>query len=90
MSHKKSNDRLQAQRAMDRVKWEAAKEFGLEGEPVQAGRLLAPEEHLTGQEPLKASIDRLEEKIAGESARKTEANLKDRKHRGRGRDLGEP
>lgn len=78
MGHKKSNDRLQAQRALDDAKWEAAKEVGREGQPVQVGRMTAPDEHVTGQGRLKAAVDRLEESIARESARKTEETLKGR------------
>lgn len=77
MSHKKSNDELQTLNQYDRLKWEAAKEVAIEGEPVQVGRLMAEEDDPTGKNPVKAAIDRAEERISRDSARKTEENLRD-------------
>lgn len=79
MGRKKSNDRLQALNAHDKLKWETAKEIALDGgRPAQVERILAPEDDPTGRDSLKQKIDRDEKRIAADSMRKTNAQMRDR------------
>ncbi|MEW6572027.1 MAG: hypothetical protein AB1374_00085 [Bacillota bacterium] len=43
MGHKKDNEKLRTRRQLDRLKWETAKELGLEEGAGPAGEALQPE-----------------------------------------------
>ncbi|MDA8096813.1 MAG: small, acid-soluble spore protein, alpha/beta type [Clostridia bacterium] len=44
MSHKKDNDRLRTERQLDKLKWETAKELGLEDDLSNPGEELTVRE----------------------------------------------
>ncbi|MEW6446788.1 MAG: small acid-soluble spore protein [Bacillota bacterium] len=75
MGHKKDHDKLRARRHLDRLKWETAKELGLEKGVWPAGEALEPEN--LGVKDEKDAVQRGEEAIAEESRRKTELHLTD-------------
>ncbi|MGE5549893.1 MAG: small acid-soluble spore protein [Bacteroidota bacterium] len=77
MSHKKDADRLRTQRALDRIRWESAKELGLTDETRYDPPMtpIWPDYPSTGG--IKDRLRSAEEKLARESARKAELNLKE-------------
>ncbi|MGE5598794.1 MAG: small acid-soluble spore protein [Bacteroidota bacterium] len=71
MSHKKDPDRLRGQRALDELRWESAKELGLD-QPTSPAV-----DGLQATGTIKDRIRLAEEEIAAESARKAELNYAD-------------
>lgn len=73
MGHKKDNEKLRTRRQLDRLKWETAKELGLEEGAGPAGEELEPDNRRVQDE--KGAVKRGEEALAEEGKRKAELNL---------------
>lgn len=78
MSHKKDFDLLRTRRQLDKLKWETAKELGLEENPVGGGEAVSQrEENNTAKNMLREQIEAGEQALAEEGERKAGLNLKD-------------
>lgn len=78
MGHKKDNDKLRTERQLDRLKWETAKELGLEDDLANAGdELTVREAGKIGGNMVRKLVKAEEEALAEEGDRKALLNLKD-------------
>ncbi|MCS5697333.1 MULTISPECIES: alpha/beta-type small acid-soluble spore protein [Desulfofundulus] len=78
MGHKKDNDKLRTERQLDRLKWETAKELGLEDDLANAGdELTVREAGKIGGNMVRKLVKAGEEALAEEGDRKALLNLKD-------------
>lgn len=78
MSRKKDNDGLRTGRALDRLKWETAKELGLEDDMAGGGdELSVREAGKIGGNMVKKLVKSGERALAEEGGRKAGLNIKD-------------
>lgn len=78
MSHKKDNDQLRTERQLDSLKWETAKELGLDDDLANAGdELTTREAGKIGGNMVRKLVKAGEEALAEEGERKARLNLKD-------------
>ncbi|NHM27248.1 alpha/beta-type small acid-soluble spore protein [Desulfofundulus sp. TPOSR] len=78
MGHKKDNDKLRTERQLDRLKWETAKELGLEDDLANAGdELTVREAGKIGGNMVRKLVKAGEEALAEEGDRKARMNLQD-------------
>ncbi|MGB9804178.1 small, acid-soluble spore protein, alpha/beta type [Desulfofundulus sp.] len=78
MGHKKDNDRLRTERQLDRLKWETARELGLEDDLANAGdELTVREAGKIGGNMVRKLVKAGEEALAEEGDRKARLNLQD-------------
>ncbi|AEG16253.1 small acid-soluble spore protein alpha/beta type [Desulfofundulus kuznetsovii DSM 6115] len=78
MGHKKDNDKLRTERQLDRLKWETAKELGLEDDLANAGdELTVREAGKIGGNMVRKLVKAGEEALAEEGDRKARLNLQD-------------
>ncbi|WP_258359155.1 alpha/beta-type small acid-soluble spore protein [Moorella sulfitireducens (nom. illeg.)] len=78
MSHKKDNDRLRTERQLDKLKWETAKELGLEDDLGNAGdELTTGEAGKIGGNMVRKLVKAGEKALAEEGERKARLNLQD-------------
>lgn len=78
MGHKKDNDRLRTERQLDRLKWETAKELGLEDDLANPGEeLTVREAGKIGGNMVRKLVKAGEEALAEEGDRKARLNLQD-------------
>lgn len=78
MGHKKDNDKLRTERQLDRLKWETAKELGLEDDLANAGdELTVREAGKIGGNMVRKLVKAGEEALAEEGDRKARLNLPD-------------
>jgi len=83
MGHKKDNDKLRTERQLDRLKWETAKELGLEDDLANAGdELTVREAGKIGGNMVRKLVKAGEEALAEEGDRKALLNLKSLKFKG--------
>ncbi|HBX24424.1 MAG TPA: small acid-soluble spore protein [Desulfotomaculum sp.] len=76
MTHKKDNDALRTQNQMDKLKWETAKEFGLDDDLTSGGdELTVREAGKIGGNMTKKLVQAGEKALAEEGDRKTRLNL---------------
>ncbi|SMB99872.1 Small, acid-soluble spore protein, alpha/beta type [Thermanaeromonas toyohensis ToBE] len=79
MGHKKDNDRLRTERQLDKLKWETAKELGLEDDLANAGEeLTVREAGKIGGNMVRKLVKAGERALAEEGDRKARLNLQDR------------
>jgi len=80
MSHKKNNDALRTEDQLDRLKWETAKELGLEDDLANAGEeLTVREAGKIGGNMVRKLVKAGEKALAKEGDRKARLNLQDKK-----------
>ncbi|GFN22125.1 MAG: alpha/beta-type small acid-soluble spore protein [Thermoanaerobacteraceae bacterium] len=78
MSHKKDNDRLRTEGHLDKLKWETAKELGLDDDLANAGEeLTVREAGKIGGNMVRKLVKAGEKALAEEGKRKTRLNLQD-------------
>lgn len=78
MGHKKNNERLRTQNQLDKLKWETAKELGLENDLSEAGnRLSAKEAGRIGGNMTKKLVKAGERALYEEGGRKAAQHLDD-------------
>ncbi|WP_406676274.1 small, acid-soluble spore protein, alpha/beta type [Neomoorella carbonis] len=78
MSPKKDNDRLRTERQLDKLKWETAKELGLDDDLANAGEELTTREAgKIGGNMVRKLVKAGEKALAVEGDRKTRLNLQD-------------
>ncbi|CEP66247.1 Small acid-soluble spore protein,alpha/beta-type [Moorella glycerini] len=78
MGHKKDNDRLRTERQLDKLKWETAKELGLDDDLASAGdELTTREAGKIGGNMVRKLVKAGEKALAGEGDRKARLNLQD-------------
>ncbi|MDQ0287133.1 hypothetical protein J2Z49_002252 [Desulfofundulus luciae] len=78
MGHKKDNDKLRTERQLDRLKWETARELGLEDDLANAGdELTVREAGKIGGNMVRKLVKAGEEALAEEGDRKARLNLQD-------------
>ncbi|SHI35436.1 alpha/beta-type small acid-soluble spore protein [Desulfofundulus thermosubterraneus] len=78
MGHKKDNDKLRTERQLDRLKWETAKELGLEDDLANAGdELTVREAGKIGGNMVRKLVKAGEKALAEEGDRKARLNLQD-------------
>jgi hypothetical protein len=78
MGHKKDNDKLRTDRQLDRLKWETARELGLEDDLANAGdELTVREAGKIGGNMVRKLVKAGEEVLAEEGDRKARMNLQD-------------
>lgn len=78
LGHKKNNDRLRTQNQLDKLKWETAKELGLENELSESGgQLSAKEAGRIGGNMTRKLVKAGERALFEEGGRKTVRNLED-------------
>lgn len=78
MGHKKDNDQLRTERQLDSLKWETAKELGLDDDLANAGdELTTREAGKIGGNMVRKLVKAGEEALAEEGERKARLNLKD-------------
>jgi len=76
MTHKKDNDALRTQNQMDKLKWETAKEFGLDDDLAGGGdQLTVREAGKIGGNMTKKLVQAGEKALAEEGDRKARLNL---------------
>ncbi|HBT46755.1 MAG TPA: acid-soluble spore protein [Peptococcaceae bacterium] len=77
MSHKKDNDRLRTEEHLDKLKWETAKELGLDDDLANAGEdLTVREAGKIGGNMVRKLVKAGEKALAEEGERKTRLNLR--------------
>ncbi|MDN5348488.1 MAG: small acid-soluble spore protein [Clostridia bacterium] len=80
MGHKKDNDTLRSKRHLERLKWETAKELGLEDDLADAGdELTVREAGKIGGNMVRKMIKAGEKALEEEGDRKARLNIKDAK-----------
>ncbi|GEA15880.1 MAG: small acid-soluble spore protein [Moorella sp. (in: firmicutes)] len=78
MSHKKDNDRLRTERQLDKLKWETAKELGLDDDLANPGdELTTGEAGKIGGNMVRKLVKAGEKALAEEGERKARLNLQD-------------
>lgn len=78
MGHKKDNDQLRTERQLDKLKWETAKELGLDDDLANAGdELTTREAGKIGGNMVRKLVKAGEKALAEEGDRKARLNLKD-------------
>ncbi|MGI6285565.1 alpha/beta-type small acid-soluble spore protein [Neomoorella humiferrea] len=78
MGHKKDNDQLRTERQLDKLKWETAKELGLDDDLANAGNELTTREAgKIGGNMVRKLVKAGEKALAEEGDRKARLNLKD-------------
>lgn len=78
MGHKKDSDQLRTERQLDRLKWETAKELGLDDDLTNAGdELTVREAGKIGGNMVRKLVKAGEKDLAEEGNRKARLNLKD-------------
>ncbi|PRR74751.1 alpha/beta-type small acid-soluble spore protein [Neomoorella humiferrea] len=78
MGHKKDNDQLRTERQLDKLKWETAKELGLDDDLANAGNELTTREAgKIGGNMVRKLVKSGEKALAEEGDRKARLNLKD-------------
>lgn len=78
LGHKKNNDRLRTQNQLDKLKWETAKELGLENELSESGgQLSAKEAGRIGGNMTRKLVKAGERALYEEGGRKAVRNLED-------------
>lgn len=78
MGHKKDNDQLRTERQLDKLKWETAKELGLDDDLANAGdELTTWEAGKIGGNMVRKLVKAGEKALAEEGNRKARLNLKD-------------
>lgn len=77
MSHKKDNDQLRTKNQMDQLKYETAKELGLENDLSDPDELSVREAGKIGGNMTKKLVKAGERALADEGDRKARLNLKD-------------
>ncbi|MBE3572225.1 MAG: small, acid-soluble spore protein, alpha/beta type [Moorella humiferrea] len=78
MGHKKDNDQLRTERQLDKLKWETAKELGLDDDLDDAGdELTTREAGKIGGNMVRKLVKAGEKALAEEGDRKARLNLKD-------------
>lgn len=81
MSHKKDNDQLRSENQMDKLKWETAKELGLEDDLANPGdELTVREAGKIGGNMVRKLVKAGEKALASEGKRKVDLNLQDGQH----------
>ncbi|MGB9662082.1 MAG: small, acid-soluble spore protein, alpha/beta type [Moorellaceae bacterium] len=79
MVHKKNNDQLRTESHLDRLKWETAKELGLDDDLAHAGEeLTVREAGKIGGHMVRKLVKAGEKALAEEGDRKARLNLEDR------------
>ncbi|KYH32940.1 alpha/beta-type small acid-soluble spore protein [Neomoorella mulderi] len=78
MGHKKDNDRLRTERQLEKLKWETAKELGLDDDLANPGdELTTREAGKIGGNMVRKLVKAGEKALAGEGDRKARLNLQD-------------
>ncbi|MGB9866962.1 MAG: small, acid-soluble spore protein, alpha/beta type [Bacillota bacterium] len=80
MSHKKDNDSLRTERQLDKLKWETAKQLGLDDDLSDPDQLTVREAGKIGGNMVRKLVKQGERAIAAEGDRIAQANINDRRN----------